>query len=64
MEGASSNPVTVLVFLGFFSVFFLFFLRFFFDYIFLLIYLFIDIIHYNFQTISVDKHRFNDCIPY
>ena len=50
---------------GFFFRFFLFFFCVvFFDYIFLLIYLFIDIIHYNFQTISVDKHRFNDCIPY
>ena len=51
MEGASSNSLTVpCVFLGFFS--------FFFDFIFLLVYLFIDIIHYHFQTISVDKYRF------
>ena len=43
------------------------FFSFFFDFIFLLMYLFIDIIHYHFQTISVDKYRFNDCkqcIPY
>ena len=59
MEGASSNPVT-LPCVFFFSFFF-------FDFIFLSIYLFIDIIHYHFQTISVDKYRFNDCkqcIPY
>ena len=58
MEGVSSNPVTVP------CVFFSFF---FFDFLFLLIYLFIDIIHYHFQTISVDKYHFNDCkqwIPY
>ena len=44
-----------------------FFNVFFFDFIFLLIYLFIDIIHYHFQTISINKYRFNDCkqcIPY
>ena len=43
------------------------FLFIFFDFIFLLIYLFIDIIHYHFQPISVDKYRFSDCkqyIPY
>ena len=53
MEVASSNPVTVLVLLffrGFFSIL-----------NFLLIYLFIDIIHYRFKTILVDKYRFNDC---
>ena len=38
----------------FFFVFFIYF-------IFVLIYLFIDIIHYHFQLISVDKYRFNDC---
>ena len=46
---------------------YLIFFRFFFGFIFLLIYLFIDIIHRHFQTISVDKNRFNDCkqrIPY
>ena len=53
MEGVSSNPVTDLVF-DFFRVFF-------FDFTFLLINLFIDIIHYYFQTISFDKYRFNDC---
>ena len=52
MEVASSNPFTVAC---------VFFFRFFFDFIFLLIYLFFDIIHYHFQTISVDKYRFNDC---
>ena len=44
-----------------------FFFVFFFDFIFSLIYLFIAIIHYHFQTISVDKYRLNDCkqcIPY
>ena len=51
MEVASSNPFTVACVL-----FFVFF-----DFIFLLIYLFLDIIHYHFQTISVDKYRFNDC---
>ena len=54
MEGASSNPVTVPY-------------VFFFVFIILLIYLFIDIIHQHFQTISLDKYRFNDCkqcIPY
>ena len=60
MGGASSNPVTVpCVFL--FLFFFCF--RLFFDFIFLLIHLFIDIIHYPFQTV----YRFNDCkqcIPY
>ena len=58
MEGASSNPVTVPYF--FFSFFF-------FVFIIILIHLFIDIIHYHFQTISLDKYRFNDCkqcIPY
>ena len=51
MEGASSNPATVpcVLFCGFFRF-----------YIFIN-YLFIDIIHYHFQTISVDKYRFNDC---
>ena len=46
---------------------FVFFVFFFFVFIILLIYLFIDIIHYHFQTISLDKYRFNDCkqcIPY
>ena len=44
-----------------------FFFVFFFVFIILLIYLFIDIIHYHFQTISLDKYRLNDCkqcIPY
>ena len=57
MEGAGSNPVTVP------GVFF----SFLFDFIFLFINLFIDIIHYHFQTISIDKYRINDCkqcIPY
>ena len=42
MEGASSDPVTVP------------YVLFFFVFIILLIYLFVDIIHYHFQTISLD----------
>ena len=34
---------------------------FFFGFYIFINYLFIDIVHYHFQTISVDKYRFNDC---